>query len=201
MPKLATSLALLTVIGAMGASSMSFAAPPPVDCKDPANAKNPACMAPMNMHKGKPGPGMQMQPHGDNKPMFNNNNNNNGPTPQQNGNPPKMGDHNPPPMSNHNPPPPMGDHNPPPHNGNWNFSDHDRGQFRQRFGGFNFGYFPVPGFSIYLGVPVPHSYSLKTVPYSVWKYYPQFRGYFYFIGRNGDFVIVSPSSHRVVAIL
>jgi hypothetical protein len=74
--------------------------------------------------------------------------------------------------------------------------------FHQRFGGFNFGFFGTPTFSINIGTTVPHSYhSLRPVPRSVYKYYPQYRGYLFFIGRHGDFVIVSPRSHRIVAVL
>ena len=33
------------------------------------------------------------------------------------------------------------------------------------------------------------------------RYYPQFRGYLYFVDADGDVVIVSPRSHRIIAIL
>ena len=42
---------------------------------------------------------------------------------------------------------------------------------------------------------------VRPVPRSVYKYYPQYRGYLFFVGRHGDFVIVSPRSHRIVAVL
>lgn len=200
MNKLATRLVLVTALSVLGAPAVSFAAPPGpggpgIDCKDPANAKNPACMQGMHkpggpgMHNDKPGmPGMGMGP-GDKPGMGN-------PPPKPPmGNPPPK-----PPMGNPPPKPPMGNPPPPP-GGNWNFSQHDRDQFRQRFHGFNFGFFPVPNFSINLGVAVPHSYTLKPVPRGIYRDYPQFRGYLYFVSRNGDIVIVSPRSYRIVAIL
>ena len=171
MHGLSKRLALLTVIGAMGVTSAGLAAPPPggpggpgVDCRDPANARNPICL---NL-KHRPGPGMQngMQ---NNAPLHTS----------------------PPPMNNNTP---MG-------MPNWNFSTHDRDQFHQRFRSFNFGFFPAPGFSIRLGIAVPHNYQLRPVPRSIYRYYPQFRGYLYFVGRNGNFVIVNPRTYRIVAIL
>ena len=90
---------------------------------------------------------------------------------------------------------------PGPKSGSFNWSRHDRDQFHQRFHGFNFGTFGTPNFSIHLGVNVPHSYKLRTVPRSIYKYYPWFRGYLYFVTRGGDFVIVSPRSYRIVAVL
>ena len=206
MHKFATRLALLTVIGAMGATaapSLSFAAPPPggpgVDCKDPANAKNPACLMPgMGMHH-KPGPNDHKGPSG------NMGGNNPPPPPTNTNNPP------PPPNNNGNPPPPHnGNPPPPPHSGNnnfpfggpnWNFSQHDRDQFHQRFNGLNFGFFPAPNFSITLGYQVPHHYNLRPVPRNIYRYYPQFRGYLFFVARNGDIVIVNPRTYRIVAIL
>lgn len=108
-----------------------------------------------------------------------------------------------------NPNPPAGSPPPPtpgagPNNGpslSFNFSSGDRSQFHNRFRGLNFGTFGVPGFSISIGTTVPHSYGLKPVPRTIYKYYPQFRGYLFFVGRHGDFVIVSPRSYRVVAVL
>jgi len=90
---------------------------------------------------------------------------------------------------------------PGPKSGSFNWSRHDRDQFHQRFHGFNFGSFATPNFSIHLGVNVPHSYKLRFVPRSIYKYYPWFRGYLYFVTRGGDFVIVSPRSYRIVAVL
>ena len=85
--------------------------------------------------------------------------------------------------------------------GGFTFSSRDRNQFHQSFG-FSFGGFATPGFSINVGVAVPHSYNdLRPVPRKVYRAYPQFRGYLYFVSRRGDFVIVSPRSHRVVAVI
>jgi hypothetical protein len=108
-----------------------------------------------------------------------------------NGGPPPPPNGGPPPMANGFPPPPNG----------FDFSRRDRDAFHQRFHGFNFGFFPAPGFSITLGVHVPRSYSLKHVPRSIYRYYPQFRGYLFFVTRNGSIVIVSPRSYRIVAVL
>ena len=83
--------------------------------------------------------------------------------------------------------------------GNW--SHRDRDQFHQRFGNFNFGFFAAPTFSIQLGVRIPHSYDLRPVPRSIYRSYPEFRGYLFFETRRGDFVIVSPRTYRVVAII
>ena len=108
------------------------------------------------------------------------------------------------PGNTHNspPPPPPGGNPPPPMGGNGHGPGPGGMGFHQRFGGFNFGTFGVPGFSITIGGQVPHSYnSLRPVPRSVYKFYPQYRGYLFFVGRHGDFVIVSPRSHRIVAVL
>ena len=84
----------------------------------------------------------------------------------------------------------------------FNFSSGDRNQFHQRFRGFNFGSFGTPNFSISIGGRVPHSYSsLKPVPRSIYRYYPQFRGYLFFEGRHGDIVIVSPKTYRIVTVI
>jgi hypothetical protein len=82
----------------------------------------------------------------------------------------------------------------------FNFSSGDRDQFHQRFRGFNFGSFGTPTFSISIGGHVPHTYGLKHVPRSIYAYYPQFRGYLFFVGRRGDLVIVSPNNYRIVAV-
>jgi len=86
--------------------------------------------------------------------------------------------------------------------GTFSFSSRDRDQFHQRFRGFNFGMFGTPSFSIHLGIGVPHNYYhyLRPVPRSIYRYYPWFRGYLYFV-RGGQFVIVSPRNHRIVAVI
>lgn len=85
--------------------------------------------------------------------------------------------------------------------GGFTFSQHDRDQFHRDMRGFNFGVFATPNFSIRLGITVPHSYKLRHVPYRIYHRYPQFRGYLFFVARNGDVVIVSPRSFRIVAVL
>ena len=85
--------------------------------------------------------------------------------------------------------------------GGFSFSQHDRDQFHQNFGS-DFGTFASPGFTIRLGIGVPQSYhDLRPVPHKIYRMYPQFRGYLYFVSSRGDFVIVSPRSHRIVAVL
>ena len=83
----------------------------------------------------------------------------------------------------------------------FNFSTHDRDVFHQRFGSFNFGVFQAPGFNVTLGVAVPHAYKLRTVPGSIARYYPQFRGYLFLRTPHGSIAIVSPKSHRIVAVI
>jgi len=90
---------------------------------------------------------------------------------------------------------------PGPRSGSFDWSRRDRDQFHQRFRGFDFGTFATPNFTIRLGIPVPHSYKLRHVPRSIYRYYPWFRGYLYFVDRRGDFVIVSPRSYKIVAVL
>lgn len=83
----------------------------------------------------------------------------------------------------------------------FSFSFGDRHRFHQNFG-FSFGSFAAPRFSVNVGVAVPHSYGdLRPVPRKIYRAYPQFQGYLYFVSQRGDFVIVSPHSHRVVAVI
>ncbi|MDR3472446.1 MAG: DUF1236 domain-containing protein [Devosia sp.] len=200
MNKFATRLALLTVIGALGAGTAAFAAPAPgVDCRDPANAKNPACI---NVQQGshhhqtttKPAPQVTTptkpaptKPAPTTKPLpkgtdtYNNQTHNNS-------------------MPNNGPKNPTSTFKLGP-NGSFSFTQQDRDQFHQRYRGFDFGLFATPNFSITLGHTVPHSYTLRPVPRSIYQYYPQFRGYLYFVARDGSIVIVSPSTYRIVAIL
>lgn len=83
----------------------------------------------------------------------------------------------------------------------FSFSSGDRDRFHQRFRGFDFGSFSTPTFSITIGGHVPHNYGLRHVPRSIYAYYPQFRGYLFFVGRHGDLVIVSPTNYRIVAVI
>ena len=74
--------------------------------------------------------------------------------------------------------------------------------FHSKFGSINFGFFGAPNFSITIGGHVPHSYnSLKPVPRSIYKWYPQYRGYLFFVGKHGNIVIVSPKTYRIVAVI
>jgi hypothetical protein len=93
-----------------------------------------------------------------------------------------------------------------PRRGTFDFNQQDRSFFHQHFRGSNFGdfgFFLSPNFSISIGINVPHAYQrhLRPVPSSIYRYYPWFRGYLFFIDRRGDFVIVSPRNFRIVAVL
>jgi hypothetical protein len=90
---------------------------------------------------------------------------------------------------------------PPPGPTGFKFSQTDRSRFHQQLRGYNFGFFPVPGFTINLGIGVPRSYALRPVPRAIYRYYPQFRGYLFFVSRRGDVVIVSPRTRRIVAVI
>ena len=144
-----------------GAKVRVRAATPPIDCSLPANAQNLPRLQQQNGPNGGQGkhqfPGQGQNGNGQNGQG---NNNQNG---QGNSN-------------NHSPSNGMG----PSGGGSFNFSSHDRSQFHQRFNGINFGFFGIPDFSIRLGVTIPHSYGLKPVPRSIYRYYPQFRGYLFF---------------------
>ncbi len=202
MHKISHRIALLAFVAAAGAGPALAAPPsgpgqqppqPPADfCAQPANANLPQC---------QPGQGKshyQRGKHDSSQPSDPGNN-----TTQDRGGPPPIPGKNPPPPppppGQQPPPPPPGMKGPPPSGFNW--SQRDRDYFDRQFRGFNFGVFGVPGFSIQLGVNVPHSYGLKPVPRAIYRYYPQFRGYLFFVTRHGDVVIVSPKSHRIVAIL
>jgi hypothetical protein len=188
MTKFTTGLTLLALTAALAVATPAVAAPSMgmqfgnggherVNCRLPQNANDPACMMPA----GQP----QQQPQGGGGGQGNwNHDGNGGNGGQANaGGQPGMGGPN--------------DHR----QGGFTFSSRDRNQFHQSFG-FSFGGFATPGFSINVGVAVPHSYNdLRPVPRKVYRAYPQFRGYLYFVSRRGDFVIVSPRSHRVVAVI
>jgi hypothetical protein len=202
MNKFATRLALIAVIGVLGSGSAAFAAHMQaggsVDCRDPANARNPICMnlRPKTHHQGSTAPKTSPTPKPG--PMISGPVNT-GPTYT----PPPRGT-----MTFGNPPPYSGLRNPQPDyhlspNGYFNFTPYDRDQFHRRFRGFDFGFFMTPRFSITLGFHVPHYYyqTLRPVPRSIYRYYPWFRGYLFFVARNGDIVIVSPRTYRIVAIL
>ena len=166
-----TNVALLAIAGSLSLSLPSLAAPP--------MSPQQYCADPAHAQDPQCLPGGQGKHRGP-------------PPPNANGAPPPPNAGAAPPVANGGPPPPP--------NG-FNFSRRDRDTFHQRFHGFNFGVFAAPGFSITLGVHVPHSYTLKHVPRSIYRYYPQFRGYLFFVARNGNIVIVSPRSYRIVAVL
>jgi len=185
-----SKLALLAVAGGLTVVTPSLAAPPmggtkgpPIDCSLPQNFATPFCLTAGGNTRHSKGTGQSGGTGG----------NGAGPNDQTNG--PGGG---PPP-----PPPGSSNHDNGPGPNNFHFSQHDRDQFHRRFGpNFNFGFsFGLPNFSIQLGTAVPRAYGLRPVPRSIYRYYPQFRGYLFFTTRHGGVVIVSPRSHRIVAIL
>lgn len=202
MPRLSSRIALLTLVGVLSATPAAFAAPgdngannttgpgskPPIDCRLPANKNLPYCIdwlkkhpAPTTTNQNGAGPNGGMNGSGPNG---------------KNGSGPNQTNNAPGPSNTYKGPKP----------GTFNFSQQDKSQFHQRFRGLNFGsfsFFLAPNFSITIGANVPSHYHahLKKVPYSIYKYYPWFRGYYYFIDRKGDFVIVSPTRWRIVAVL
>ena len=189
MTKFTTGLTLLALSATLAVASPALAAPSMgmpfasgghgrVDCRLPQNANDAACVTAL----GQP----QQQPQGDGKGSQGNWNHDgrgsNGGQASAGGQPGMGG--------------PNGHRQ-----GGFSFSSGDRNQFHQSFG-FSFGGFATPGFSVNVGVAVPRSYNdLRPVPRKVYRAYPQFRGYLYFVSRRGDFVIVSPHSHRVVAVI
>jgi hypothetical protein len=170
-----SKLALLAVAGGLTVVTPSFAAPPMGGPKGPPPID---CSLPQNAKNP-----LCLNPGGN----YRHGKGPNGP----NGGPP--------------PPPPPGstNHDNGPGPNGFNFSQHDRDQFHRRFGpNFNFGFsFGLPSFSIQLGTVVPRAYGLRPVPRAIYRYYPQFRGYLFFTTRHGSVVIVSPRSHRIVAVL
>ena len=192
MNKLSARLALLSLVGGLATVAPAIAAPPGLDCRNPANANNPACL---QLHKGPRG---KYGPNGASTGANNTTTGTSTQTQVQTNVTPKVysgtGTRTTEPTYKPRPGGPTF---------SFNFSTNDRHEFRRRFHGFNFGYFPFQNFAIHLGIIVPHyyHYRLRPVPRSIWRYYPQFRGYLYFVDRAGDFVIVSPVSFRIVAIL
>lgn len=190
-----SKIALLAIAGSLSLYTPAMAQPAPsgrIDCTLPENANNPFCLQqPNTRHRGGTsnndnggynGPRVNAGPQGggtsggQTQSQTQTQTNNNGPSGSNSG----------------------GTYQGP---RGFDFSRRDRDTFHQRFRGFNFGVFPTPSFSIRLGVRVPHSYALKPVPRSIYRYYPQFRGYLFFVTRNGSIVIVSPRSLRIVAVL
>lgn len=191
MTKLSSRLALLAVAGVLAAVSPALAAngngsvnsngaSMALDCSLPINLTNPLCTSPpnnRNPNRGNNGPSGNNGPNG-NGPNGNSGQNDNGGRNYDGG----------------------------PRSGTFNFNQHYRSQFDQRFRGYNFGdfgFFASPDFSITIGTPLPYHYHmhLRPVPSTIYDYYPWFRGYLYFVDRRGDFVIVSPRSYHIVAVL
>ncbi len=191
MTKVTSRVALMAVVSLLTVVPPAFAAGMPgnnnngagasmaLDCSLPANLHNPLC-APSGPQgpNGNKGPMGNNGPNGNNGPMGNNNGPHGGPPPGYKG----------------------------PPSGTFNFNQQDRGYFDQRFRGYNFGnfgFFATLPFSIAIGTLLPHTYHshLRPVPYNVYHYYPWFRGYLYFVDRSGDFVIVSPRTYKIVAVL
>lgn len=207
MNRVSTRIALLTVVGVLSAVPPAFAAPngmnnnnnttagqndanggsQPLNCALPENRHNPLCLQ-KNYNNGTKGSGDTN--NGSNRPGPNGSSTNN----QTNNN-----DH-----DNRNGMWGKGYNGP--KSGTFNFNQQDRNFFRQHFRGFNFGnfsFFLSPNFSITIGTNVPNRYHahLQRVPASIYRYYPWFRGYFFFVDRRGDFVIVNPRNFRIVAVL
>ena len=212
MQNLSTKIALLAVLGSMTATSPVLAAPPHmqgnaaplVDCT--INATDPSCVVPQqgNRRHGSPST-TQSTTHTDQTAGATGGTNssvdtgnpgptNNGSDQTGNSNAGDSGGRQAGMTGN-------GRGNA---NGNgpsgYNFSGHDRDQFHQRFRGFDFGTFATPSFSIRIGTSIPHSYRLRSVPRSIYKYYPQFRHDLYFT-RGNDIVIVSARNHRILGVI
>ena len=208
MTKISSCFALVVAAGVLFASP-AFAAPygfgsggnngssTALDCTLQVNIDNPLCAPPNDTNHRHRTDGRRKRRRQPGQPVNDNNgpNSNNGPTGNwdQNGNDGQNGDRN-------------RSYDGGPSYGTFNFGQHDRRDFDQRFRGYNFGdfgFFAAPSFTITIGTPLPYSYHrhLRPVPWTVYHYYPWFRGYLYFVDRRGDFVIVSPRSYRIVAVL
>jgi hypothetical protein len=231
MNRFASRFALLALVGTVASVTPAFAAPPAgrVDCRDPVNAANAECLPGHgNRARGNQG-GNNGQQGGTTTQGTTTQGTTTTTTTQQGGtNTPQGGtggsqggNHppgNPPPPPPGNPPPPPGGNFPHPPGGNFPGNGHmgppggfpggpgghwsggQRDQFRQFFRGFGFN-FAVPFFDVRPGVTVPRSYHLRPVPPQIYRYYPYYRGYLYFMTRDGSIVIVSPRSLRIIDII
>jgi len=89
--------------------------------------------------------------------------------------------------------------------GNDNGPSFNRGRDHRSFRDFrrtyDFPRFARPFFDVRPGVVVPRHFRLRPVPREIAFFYPQYRGYLYFVTSQDDVVIVSPRSYRIVAIL
>ena len=77
----------------------------------------------------------------------------------------------------------------------------DRDQFRRHFRDFHFSPFPRPDFAIRPGMVVPRHYALRPLPRALFRNYPFYRGFLFFMTRDGSIVIVNPRTYRIVAII
>jgi hypothetical protein len=198
MKRIASQFALLALTGTMLAAAPALAAPNSngPDCRDPSQAKTPACM---HMHKGPPSQGMQGGPAASGpKGPFGMPAKGNGPPPGPKGPP------GPPPTPGPSGPPGQGpmDHN---HMGAGSMGpDHNMGPprgfdaFRRNF---HFPTFAPPRFDVRPGIIVPRDYNLRPLPPQIFAFYPMYRGYLFFVAPGGRIVIVSPRSLRIVAVL
>jgi len=203
MHKLSTRIALLAFVGTLSVIPAAFAAPtgtmyynnggttagqndvnktPAIDCSLPVNKFKDECRNAhqFGQHGSGPNSNTNPNPNPNPNPTTNNNTNNNGGMFGNRYNGPKPG--------------------------TFNFNQQDRSFFHRHFNGFNFGsfgFFGAPTFSITIGTNIPFRYHnhLRHVPASVYRFYPWFRGYFFFVTARGDFVIVSPRTFRIVAVL
>jgi len=55
-------------------------------------------------------------------------------------------------------------------------------------------------FAVNVGVAVPKSVHVATVPSVIVEYHPAWRGFLYFV-YNDEIIIVDPRSHQIVAVL
>ena len=68
---------------------------------------------------------------------------------------------------------------------------------------FHFPHFAPPPFRARPGFIIPHGYQhwLRPLPPEFFGYYPMYRGYLFFVTPDGQIVIVSPRTFRIIAIL
>jgi hypothetical protein len=68
---------------------------------------------------------------------------------------------------------------------------------------FRFPHFAPPPFAPRQGFMIPRSYHhwLRPLPPEFFGYYPMYRGFLFFETPDGQIVVVSPRSFRIVAII
>ena len=209
MNRIASQFALLALAGTMLAASPTLAAPGSngPDCRDPSQAKSPACSS---MHKGPRGQGTpngQTTPSGQN-PLTSNMTGNGPPGPKGPSGPrpgfkgpsgPTPGFKGPPGPSG----PPSGpmDHAHPAPGSMTPGHSGPPGGFDAFRRSFHFPTFAPPRFDVRPGISVPRDYGLRPLPPQIYAFYPMYRGYLFFVAPGGRIVIVSPRSLRIVAVL